>query len=95
MAHRFLPDPLIFAILLTIATFALAFALTPQLPEALVMMWDSGFWNLLAFAMQMVLILVTGHALAIAGLGVRDIMGYCVTTLLFPGVVFVAGMYLF
>ncbi|RAB79825.1 hypothetical protein DN564_31005, partial [Burkholderia multivorans] len=31
----------------------------------------------------------------IAGLGVRDIMGYCVTTLLFSGVVFVAGMYLF
>ncbi|WP_258403430.1 TIGR00366 family protein, partial [Burkholderia multivorans] len=27
--------------------------------------------------------------------GVRDIMGYCVTTLLFSGVVFVAGMYLF
>ena len=34
-------------------------------------------------------------ALAIAGLGVRDIMGYCVTTLLFSGAVFVAGMYLF
>jgi len=34
-------------------------------------------------------------ALAIAGLGVRDIMGYCVTALLFSGVVFVAGMYLF
>lgn len=32
---------------------------------------------------------------AIAGLGVRDIIGYCVTTLLFSGVVFVAGMYLF
>ena len=30
-------------------------------------------------------------ALAIAGAGVRDIMGYCVTTLLFSGVVFVAG----
>lgn len=34
-------------------------------------------------------------ALAISGLGVSDIMGYCVTTLLFSGVVFVAGMYLF
>jgi short-chain fatty acids transporter len=34
-------------------------------------------------------------ALAIAGLGVRDIMGYCVTALLFSGVIFVAGMYLF
>jgi short-chain fatty acids transporter len=34
-------------------------------------------------------------ALAIAGLGVRDIMGYCVTALLFSGVVFIGGMYLF
>ncbi|MGE5385516.1 MAG: short-chain fatty acid transporter, partial [Betaproteobacteria bacterium] len=34
-------------------------------------------------------------ALAIAGLGVRDIMGYCVTALLFSGAIFVAGMYLF
>ena len=47
--------------------FVLAFALTPQSPAALVMMWGSGFWNLLAFAMQMVLILVTGHALASSG----------------------------
>ncbi|CAB3780233.1 Putative short-chain fatty acid transporter [Pararobbsia alpina] len=35
------------------------------------------------------------QALAIAGLGVRDITGYCVTALLFSGVIFVAGMYLF
>jgi hypothetical protein len=34
-------------------------------------------------------------ALAIAGLGVRDIMDYCVTALLLSGVIFVAGMYLF
>jgi short-chain fatty acids transporter len=64
VVHRFLPDPLIFAILLTVVTFVLAFALTPQPPVALALMWGSGFWNLLAFAMQMVLILVTGHALA-------------------------------
>lgn len=64
VVHRYLPDPLIFAILLTVVTFVLAFALTPQPPVALALMWGSGFWNLLAFAMQMVLILVTGHALA-------------------------------
>jgi short-chain fatty acids transporter len=34
-------------------------------------------------------------ALAIAGPGVRDIMGYCMTTPLFSGAVFVAGMSLF
>jgi short-chain fatty acids transporter len=31
-------------------------------------------------------------ALAIAGLGVRDIMGYCVTALLFSGVIFIIGL---
>jgi len=64
IVHRFLPDPLIFALLLTGATFAMAFGLTPKSPTELVLMWGSGFWNLLAFTMQMVMILVTGHALA-------------------------------
>ena len=34
-------------------------------------------------------------ALAIAGLGVRDIMSYCITALLFSGVIFVIGLTLF
>ncbi len=34
-------------------------------------------------------------ALAIAGLGVRDIMGYCITALLFSGVIFVVGLTFF
>ena len=34
-------------------------------------------------------------ALAIAGLGARDIMGYCLVTLLFSGVIFIAGLMLF
>ncbi|TCG09420.1 TIGR00366 family protein [Paraburkholderia steynii] len=67
VVHRFLPDPLIFALLLTAITFALALGLTPQSPGDLVFMWGSGFWNLLAFTMQMAMILVTGHALATSG----------------------------
>jgi short-chain fatty acids transporter len=67
VVHRVLPDPLIFAILLTVVTFALAFGLTPKAPADLVMLWGSGFWNLLAFSMQMAMILVTGHALASSG----------------------------
>jgi short-chain fatty acids transporter len=67
VVHRFLPDPLIFAIFLTIATFALAFGLTPKPPAELVLLWGAGFWNLLAFSMQMAMILVTGHALASSG----------------------------
>jgi len=64
VVHRFLPDPLIFAILLTVLTFLLAAGLTPKAPAELVTLWGAGFWNLLAFAMQMAMILVTGHALA-------------------------------
>ena len=32
-------------------------------------------------------------ALAIAGLGVRDIMGYCVTSLVFSGIIFIVGLH--
>lgn len=38
---------------------------------------------------------ILGAASAIAGLGVRDIMGYCITALLFSGVIFVVGLTLF
>ncbi len=67
LVSRYLPDPLVFAILLTILTFALGLALTPAGPLDMVRMWGDGFWNLLAFAMQMALVLVTGHALASSG----------------------------
>jgi short-chain fatty acids transporter len=64
VVHRFLPDPLVFAILLTILVFFMALGLTPHGPLELVRYWGDGFWNLLAFSMQMALVLVTGHALA-------------------------------
>jgi short-chain fatty acids transporter len=64
LVNRFLPDPLVFAILLTIITFVLGIAMTPNSPLDMVKLWGDGFWNLLGFAMQMALVLVTGHALA-------------------------------
>ncbi|CDL84647.1 TIGR00366 family protein [Xenorhabdus szentirmaii] len=67
IVSRYLPDPLIFAMLLTILTFITALSLTPSTPVNLVKMWGDGFWNLLAFGMQMALIIVTGHALASSG----------------------------
>lgn len=67
VVHKYLPDPLIFAIFLTIITFALGFTLTPKTPVDMLMIWGNGFWNLLAFAMQMSLVLVTGHVLASSG----------------------------
>ncbi|HFZ8994233.1 TPA: TIGR00366 family protein [Citrobacter freundii] len=67
VVNRWLPDPLIFAMLLTLLTFGVALWLTPQTPVKMVILWGDGFWNLLAFGMQMALIIVTGHALASSG----------------------------
>lgn len=67
VVSRYLPDPLIFAILLTLITFGIALGLTSHTPVSMVKMWGDGFWNLLAFGMQMALIIVTGHALASSG----------------------------
>jgi short-chain fatty acids transporter len=67
IVHRFLPDPLIFAILLTVLVFGLGIGITPKTTSQMVMIWGNGFWNLLAFSMQMALVLVTGHALASSG----------------------------
>ena len=67
IVNKYLPDPLVFAILLTIITFILGITITPHSAMDMVGMWGDGFWNLLAFAMQMSLVLVTGHALASSG----------------------------
>lgn len=63
-SERYMPEPIIFALLLTFITFSLGLTLTDSGPAGMVDHWYSGFWNLLSFTMQMVLILVTGHALA-------------------------------
>jgi len=63
---KWMPDPFIFAILLTILTFALAFIFTDKGPVALVESWWAGLWQNLTFGMQMCLILVTGSALAVS-----------------------------
>jgi len=64
LVERWLPDPFLFAIILTFLTFIMGIAFTAQTPLQMVRHWGSGFWGLLAFTMQMVLILVTGHTLA-------------------------------
>jgi short-chain fatty acids transporter len=62
--QRYLPDPYLFVVLLTFVVFLFALIATPSSPKDLVAMWGGKFWDLLAFSMQMVLILVTGHVLA-------------------------------
>jgi len=64
--RRWLPDSFIFAILLTFLAAILALIFADAKPFQIVQSWYKGFWLLLKFAMQMVLILVTGYALAIS-----------------------------
>ncbi len=62
--QRYLPDPFLFVIILTFVVFALGMIFTGSSPVQMVQYFGEGFWSLLAFSMQMVLVLVTGYVLA-------------------------------
>jgi short-chain fatty acids transporter len=64
LVNRFLPDPFIFCIILTIIVFVAAMPLTKQGPMEMINAWGAGVWGLLAFSMQMALVLVLGNAFA-------------------------------
>ena len=61
---KYMPDASIFAIILTFIAFLLGIFLAKQTPLQMINHWATGFWELLAFAMQMALIVVTGSAVA-------------------------------
>ena len=65
-SERNMPNPYLFAVILSFIAYFLGWILTENGPMDMLIHWYSGFWKYLTFAMQMVLILVTGHALAIA-----------------------------
>ncbi|MGI4939661.1 MAG: short-chain fatty acid transporter [Janthinobacterium lividum] len=63
--ERYMPDPFVLAIGLTVLTAALALGIAPKgTPAMIVTTWYNGIFAILAFAFQMILILATGHALA-------------------------------
>lgn len=64
LMERWLPDAFIFVIILTLIAAVAALATQDVTPVALIGMWGDGFWSLLQFAMQMLLVLVTGFILA-------------------------------
>lgn len=64
LVQKYLPDPFIFAVILTFIVFLMGMFIAGNTPIQMVQHWGDGFWNLLSFAMQMSLVLVTGHALA-------------------------------
>ncbi len=64
--QKFLPDAFLFAVVLTVIVFVFGMIATGQGPLDMLRHWGNGVWGLLAFSMQMVLVLVTGHVLALA-----------------------------
>ena len=69
-----IPDPLFLALGLTGITFILAYFFGTSVRQGLpgiadvLVYWTEGFWELLAFSMQMVLILLLGYMLALSPL---------------------------
>ena len=66
--QKYLPEPFIFAIILTFVAILVAIPVCKQTIGEVVSNWGGGVWNLLGFSMQMALVLVTGATLAAAPL---------------------------
>ena len=64
--RRIIPDAFVFALLLTLGIGLFATFATDAGPKAVVDAWYKGFWILLEFGMQMVLMLTTGFAIALS-----------------------------
>jgi short-chain fatty acids transporter len=71
LMRKYLPDPFVFAIGLTLLTMVLAVLVQDQGIVALTTSWGKGFWTLLAFTTQMAVILAMGYVLATAPLTER------------------------
>lgn len=63
LVQRFLPDPFIFCIILTVVVFIADLFVHGSFMQVLTF-WGDGVWGLLSFAMQMALVLVLGTAMA-------------------------------
>jgi short-chain fatty acids transporter len=63
-AERYIPDPYLYAVILTFIAVGSALIWTPSDPLKVIDAWYNGIWSILGFAMQMALILATGVTLA-------------------------------
>lgn len=73
--RNILPSPFSIAVILTLLTFLLALIFTQRpensiypYPIKILEYWQTGFWELLSFTMQMALILILGHTLALTSI---------------------------
>lgn len=87
--QKYLPDPFLFAAILTFVVFIMGIGIAHNTPLEMIKHWGNGFWNLLAFSMQMVLILVTGYTMA-SSPPIRRLLGNIACSLKNPGTAIVA-----
>ena len=64
--EKYMPNAFVFALLLTIITGVSAFIWLGATPMDIIKGWYGGFWTLLEFGMQIVLIIITGFAIALS-----------------------------
>lgn len=63
LMERYLPDAYIFVILLTLVVFVLG-SITNKAPMNVINFFGEGFWSLMAFTMQMTMVLLCGSVMA-------------------------------
>lgn len=63
---KYMPDAFVFALLLTLVVFFGAFFWMHASPLEIIKSWYNGFFDLLAFGMQIVLIIITGFSIALS-----------------------------
>ena len=75
--RKVLPDPLVIAIILTLIVGLLAVIFTPTTPIQVVENWSKGFWELIAFTMQVAFGLIAGAVLAKSPIVNRGMVKLC------------------
>ncbi len=90
LIQKWLPSPFSIAIILTLLTYLLALIFTEAPIKTdisysikILEYWETGFWELLEFTMQMALILILGHCLALTPFFnkvIKNFTKYCTTT---------------
>ncbi len=66
LLEHYLPDAFVFALLATVIVFVAGLFSTGGALSPLLLAWGKGFWSLLAFTLQMALVIITGHVVASA-----------------------------
>lgn len=77
IVEEYMPDPYLFAVILTVVTYVAALIFTDVTPLGLIEIWGVGIWGLLAFTMQMCTIIVFGTAFAKTALVENILNWFC------------------